>query len=225
MPDIAILIPCYNEGLTIEKVIRDFHGKLPEAKIYVYDNNSEDDTIERAESTHLCEIRKASIQGKGAVVNYMLHEIRADYYILVDGDATYPADNIRTMLHAMMAKKLNMIVGDRSNSFKGEKLSHAFGNRLVDFLIRLKFGNRNVTDTMSGLRIFDRRFAEGYKHNIRHNGFEIETEMTIWGVKNNMKLGSVPIGYLKRPEGSVSKLNTIRDGAKIIMLILATPRR
>lgn len=222
--NIAILIPCYNEELTVGSVIRDFHAALPEADIYVYDNNSTDNTRAAAEATNIAVVRHAPIQGKGAVVRQMLTEISADYYILVDGDATYDSSGVNNMLWMMREQDLDMIVGDRSKSFEGEKWTHAFGNRLVDRMIRIKFGNKNVVDTMSGLRIFTRNIAEEFRKDIRHDGFEIETEMTLWCVTRGYNIGSWIIPYHKRPKGSVSKLNTFKDGWRIIKLILKTRR-
>lgn len=221
----AVLIPCYNEKITIESVIRDFHEKLPSAEIYVYDNNSTDKTAERALATNLCVVRHAPVQGKGAVVRQMLDEIASDYYILVDGDATYSADRIRNMLYIMRMNRLDMIVGDRSGSSQAEKFTHVFGNRLVDWLIRTKFKNRHVRDTMSGLRIFNKKAARLFRHNLKYDGFEIETEMTLLAAANKLRLGSLPISYGLRPEGSVSKLNALKDGFKIIMLILRTKKQ
>lgn len=220
---IAVLIPCYNEALTIAKTIKGFTAYIPEADIYVYDNNSTDGTDDIAKLTGLCAgIGHCPTQGKGATVRRMLQEIDADLYILVDGDATYDPYDARKMLGDLEKDNLDMIAGDRSASFKGEKLSHSFGNRLVDALIRRKSKNKSVKDVMSGLRIFDRSVAEGFAAESIYNGFEIETELTLWCLKNGKKIASVPISYGKRPAGSKSKLNTIRDGMKILKLIHRT---
>lgn len=222
---IAVLIPCYNEELTVNLVINDFKEKIPDAKIYVYDNNSTDDTYKIAKNNPKCIVNKCLIQGKGAVVKQMLTEIDADIYVLVDGDATYNANNINEMIKRVKYNINDMIVGDRlSKSYKNQKFTHMFGNHLVDFMIRTKFNNYNVRDTMSGLRVFNRNIAKNYVNDIKHNGFEIETEMTIWCVKHKKRIKAIPCEYANRPKGSVSKLNTFKDGWKIIKLILKTKR-
>lgn len=225
MPTTAILIPCYNEELTVNQVVADFKKNMPESIIYVYDNNSTDKTFELADKNPDCIARKCKIQGKGAVVKQMLSEINADYYIMADGDATYPANKIHIMQHMLERNKYDMIVGDRlSHNYHNQRAFHNFGNRLVDFLINIKFGRRQkIKDTMSGLRAFNNKLAKDYANNIKHSGFEIETEFTIFSLNNNYRIGRINCDYKDRPAGSVSKLNTIRDGFKILKLIITTP--
>ena len=224
---IAVIIPCYNEEITVESVIKDVAERIPKATIYVYDNNSTDATAEIAAKTGLCEIRKAPIQGKGAAVRLALTEIDAEYYLLIDGDATYKAKDALKITDAIMARNgEKMIVGDRlTKSYKGQKATHAFGNHLVDKLIRLKFKNKDVLDTMSGLRVFDKDIAKGFAAESKYNGFEIETELVIWCANHNYKMRSISCEYNDRPKGSESKLNTFKDGWRIIKLILKTKRK
>lgn len=224
---IAVIIPCYNEEITVESVIKDVAEHMPKATIYVYDNNSTDATAEIAAKTGLCEIRKAPIQGKGAVVRQALSEIDAKYYVLIDGDATYKAEDALKIIENMInGNGEKMIVGDRlTKSYKGQKATHAFGNHLVDKLIRLKFKNKDVLDTMSGLRVFDKDIAKGFAAESKYNGFEVETELVIWCANNGYKMRSISCAYDERPEGSESKLSTFKDGWKIIKLILKTKRK
>lgn len=219
MKEIAILIPCYNEALTVGKVVDDFKKELPQAKIYVYDNNSKDDTYVIAKQ-HGAIVRYEPNQGKGNVVRSMFREIEADYYVLVDGDDTYPAEDVHAMLEEMVKYNADMIVGDRlSNGTYGSENKrnfHGFGNNLVRGLINRLFKG-NVTDIMTGYRIFSKRFVKVFP--LMSNGFEIETEMTIFALANKCKIRSVDITYRDRPEGSFSKLNTFSDGFKVLLTI------
>ena len=219
MKEIAVLIPCYNEALTVGKVVDDFKKELPQAKIYVYDNNSKDDTYAIAKQ-HGAIVRYEPNQGKGYVVRSMFREIEADYYVLVDGDDTYPAEDVHAMLEEMVKYNADMIVGDRlSNGTYGSENKrnfHGFGNNLVRSLINRLFKG-NVTDIMTGYRIFSKRFVKVFP--LMSNGFEIETEMTIFALANKCKIRSVDITYRDRPEGSFSKLNTFSDGFKVLLTI------
>ena len=219
MKEIAVLIPCYNEALTVGKVVDDFKKELPQAKIYVYDNNSKDDTYAIAKQ-HGAIVRYEPNQGKGNVVRSMFREIEADYYVLVDGDDTYPAGDVHAMLEEMVKYNADMIVGDRlSNGTYGSENKrnfHGFGNNLVRSLINRLFKG-NVTDIMTGYRIFSKRFVKVFP--LMSNGFEIETEMTIFALANKCKIRSVDITYRDRPEGSFSKLNTFSDGFKVLLTI------
>ena len=219
MKEIAVLIPCYNEALTVGKVVDDFKKELPQAKIYVYDNNSKDDTYAIAKQ-HGAIVRYEPNQGKGNVVRSMFREIDADYYVLVDGDDTYPAEDVHAMLEEMVKYNADMIVGDRlSNGTYGSENKrnfHGFGNNLVRSLINRLFKG-NVTDIMTGYRIFSKRFVKVFP--LMSNGFEIETEMTIFALANKCKIRSVDITYRDRPEGSFSKLNTFSDGFKVLLTI------
>ena len=215
---IAVLIPCYNEGKTIEKVVKDYKKALPEADIYVYDNNSTDDTAKIAENAGAI-VKHEYRQGKGNVIRSMFRQIDADCYIMVDGDDTYPAENAREMCNLVLDKKADMVVGDRLSSTyftENKRPFHNFGNRIVRFLINKLFKN-NIKDIMTGYRAFSKEFVKTYP--VLSKGFEIETEMTIHAVDKNFKLVEIPVTYRDRPEGSVSKLNTYRDGFKVLKMI------
>lgn len=215
---IAILIPCYNEAKTIEKVIKDYKEALPGADIYVYDNNSKDGTDEIARSTGAI-VRYEYRQGKGNVIRSMFRDIDADCYLMIDGDDTYPAENAKEMCSYILEGRADMVIGDRLSStyFKENKRHfHNFGNRIVRFLINKLFHN-NIKDIMTGYRAFSYEFAKGYP--VLSKGFEIETEMTIHAVDKNFKLIEIPVMYRDRPEGSVSKLNTYKDGMKVLKTI------
>ena len=215
---IAILIPCYNEAKTIEKVIKDYKETLPGADIYVYDNNSKDGTDEIARSTGAI-VRYEYRQGKGNVIRSMFRDIDADCYLMIDGDDTYPAENAKEMCSYILEGRADMVIGDRLSStyFKENKRHfHNFGNRIVRFLINKLFHN-NIKDIMTGYRAFSYEFAKGYP--VISKGFEIETEMTIHAVDKNFKLIEIPVMYRDRPEGSVSKLNTYKDGMKVLKTI------
>lgn len=215
---IAVLIPCYNEGKTIEKVVKDYKKALPEADIYVYDNNSTDDTAKIAEKAGAI-VKHEYRQGKGNVIRSMFRQIDADCYIMVDGDDTYPAENAREMCNLVLDRKADMVVGDRLSSTyftENKRPFHNFGNRIVRFLINKLFKN-NIKDIMTGYRAFSKEFVKTYP--VLSKGFEIETEMTIHAVDKNFLIKEVPVAYRDRPVGSVSKLNTYRDGFKVLKMI------
>ena len=215
---IAILIPCYNESTTIEKVVKDYKKALPEADIYVYDNNSEDHTDEIAEKAGAI-VRYEYRQGKGNVIRSMFRDIEADCYLMIDGDDTYPAEDARKMCDLVLEGRADMVIGDRLSStyFKENKRPfHNLGNKMVRFLINKLFKN-NIKDIMTGYRAFSYDFVKGFP--VLSKGFEIETEMTIHAVDKNYKLVEIPISYRDRPEGSISKLNTYSDGMKVLRTI------
>lgn len=217
--NVAVLVPCYNEALTIAKVVDDFKASLPGAPIYVYDNNSADDTAQIA-AEHGAIVRKETRQGKGNVIRQMIRDIDADYYILVDGDDTYPADAAPALLAPLMAGEADHVVGDRlSNGTYGEENKRAFhglGNNLVRWLIKLLYGYE-FSDVMTGYRAITRVFAKTFP--VLSPGFEIETELSIHAVDRRWRTVEVPIEYRDRPEGSESKLNTFSDGAKVLKMI------
>lgn len=218
MKKIAVLIPCYNESKTIEKVIKDYKSALPDADIYVYDNNSTDGTDEIAKKAGAI-VRYEPRQGKGNVIRTMFREIDADCYLIIDGDDTYSSKNAKEMCQYVLDGKADMVIGDRLSStyFKENKRRfHSFGNRIVRFLINKLFKN-NIHDIMTGYRAFSKQFVKAFP--ILSKGFEIETEMTIHAVDRNFKIVEIPISYKDRPEGSVSKLNTYKDGMKVIKTI------
>ncbi len=215
---IAILIPCYNESKTIEKVVKDYKKALPEADIYVYDNNSTDGTAEIAKKAGAI-VKYEYRQGKGNVIRSMFRQIDADCYLMVDGDDTYPAEDARKMCDLVLEGKADMVVGDRLSSTyftENKRPFHNFGNRIVRFLINKLFKNK-IKDIMTGYRAFSYEFAKTFP--VLSKGFEIETEMTIHAVDKNFMIQEMPVTYRDRPEGSVSKLNTYKDGFKVLKLI------
>lgn len=218
---VAVLVPCYNEAITIAKVVDDFRRCLPDADIYVYDNNSSDDTA-RIAAEHGAIVRREPRQGKGHVVRQMLRDIDADYYIMVDGDDTYPAEAARSLIEPLIVGEADMCVGDRlSNGTYGEendRAFHGFGNNLVRFLIKLLYGFK-FSDVMTGYRSFNRVFAQTMP--VLSPGFEIETELSIHAVDKGWKIAEVPIDYRDRPEGSESKLSTFSDGLKVLRMIMS----
>lgn len=219
MKTIAVLIPCYNEAKTIEKVVKDYHEVLPEADIYVYDNNSTDGTadIARKAGALVCHEYR---QGKGNVVRSMFRDIDADCYIMIDGDDTYPAENAREMADMVLEGKADMVVGDRLSSTYFEENKRPFhnsGNVVVRNFINTFWGSVKIKDVMTGYRAFSPLFVKTFP--ILSKGFEIETEMTIHAVDKNLLIQSIPVQYRDRPAGSVSKLNTVSDGIKVIMTI------
>jgi glycosyltransferase involved in cell wall biosynthesis len=219
MSKIAVLIPCYNEGTTIGKVVVDFRSELPEADIYVYDNNSTDDTVENAKKAGAI-IGYERRQGKGNVVRRMLREIDADCYILVDGDDTYPVENAREMARMVLEEKTDMVIGDRLSATyfeENKRPLHDSGNRLVRSIINRIF-HSDVKDIMTGYRAMSRRLVETLP--LLSEGFEIETEMTIMALDSGLDIQQIPVQYRDRPDGSVSKLNTITDGCRILLTIL-----
>ncbi len=219
MDKIAILIPCYNESKTIEKVVLDFKKVLPEAVIYVYDNNSTDGTDEIAKNAGAI-VKYEYQQGKGNVIRRMFAEIDAECYLMVDGDDTYPADAAKEMVSKVIDKHADMVVGDRLSSTyfeENKRPFHNFGNSIVRWSINSLFKN-DIKDIMTGYRAFSYRFVKTFP--VLSKGFEIETEMSIHAIDKNMYVENVVIDYRDRPEGSESKLNTYADGIKVLFTIL-----
>lgn len=213
----AVLIPCYNEATSIEKVINDFKQQLPDATIYVYDNNSTDNTADIARRTGAV-VKHEFRQGKGNVVRSMFRDIDADCYLMVDGDDTYPAENAKEMCQ-LVEEGADMVIGDRLSSTyftENKRPFHNDGNRLVRFLIN-KIFNNNIHDIMTGYRALSHTFVKNFP--IISRNFEIETEMTIHALDKNFLIREVKINYRDRQEGSVSKLNTYLDGMKVVSTI------
>lgn len=218
MDQIAVLIPCYNEEKTVQKVVRDFKKVLPEAVIYVYDNNSSDQTVRLAEEAGAV-VRHEYQQGKGNVIRRMFREIDAQVYVMTDGDDTYPAEFAREMVDRVRLHQADMVVGDRLSSTyftENKRPFHNFGNSLVRGTINRLF-HTDIKDIMTGYRAFSYQFVKTFP--VLSRGFEIETEMTIHAADKNMQVENVIIEYRDRPEGSESKLNTYSDGAKVLMSI------
>lgn len=219
MDKIAVLIPCYNEAQTIKKVVTDAKKALPEAVIYVYDNNSTDGTDAIAAEAGAV-VRYEYMQGKGNVIRRMFREIDALCYVMVDGDDTYPMENAGEMVAAVLERNADMVIGDRLSSTyfqENKRPFHNMGNSLVRASINRLFGS-NIQDIMTGYRAFSYEFVKTFP--VLSKGFEIETEMTIHAVYNNMQMENVIVDYRDRPEGSVSKLNTYMDGFKVIKTII-----
>ena len=219
MDKIAVLVPCYNEGKTIEKVVTDFKRVLPEAVIYVYDNNSTDGTAEIAAKAGAV-VRHEYYQGKGNVIRRMFQEVDAECYLMVDGDDTYPAESAREMADKVLERNVDMVVGDRLSSTyfeENKRPFHNFGNSIVRWGINTFFKN-DIKDIMTGYRAFSYRFVKTFP--VLSKGFEIETEMSIHAIDKTMFVENVVIDYRDRPEGSVSKLNTYSDGIKVIGTIV-----
>ena len=215
---IAVLIPCYNEELTVEKTVNDFKRVLPNADIYVYNNNSKDRTKELALKSGAI-VRDEYRQGKGAVVRSMFRDIDADVYIMVDGDDTYPAEEVDGLITPVLEGKADMVIGDRLSSTyytENKRPFHNFGNSLVKGLINFLFKS-DLNDIMTGYRSFSKKFVKCMP--VMSDGFQIETEMTIFALTNNMQVVNVPITYRDRPEGSESKLNTFSDGFKVLLTL------
>ena len=218
LDEIAALIPCYNEAMTIGKVVRDFRRVLPEATVYVYDNNSKDSTDEVAREAGAV-VRYEYKQGKGNVIRTMFREVDAKVYLMVDGDDTYPAESANEMVKAVLEENVDMVIGDRLSStyFKENKRPfHNVGNVTVRGLIN-RIYKSDIRDVMTGLRAFSYRFVKTFP--VMSKGFELETEMTIHCLDKNMKTKNVIIDYRDRPADSPSKLNTIPDGIKVIKTI------
>jgi len=212
---IAVLVPCYNESMTIKKVIEEFREALPESDIYIYDNNSEDHTDVFAREAGAI-VRYERRQGKGNVIRTMFREIQADCYLIVDGDDTYPAASAREMADLVLNEKADMVIGDRLSSTyftENKRRFHNSGNILVRKLVN-RFFQGDITDIMTGYRAFSYTFVKSFP--VLSEGFEIETEMTIHALDKHFNIRSIPVTYRDRPEGSVSKLNTYSDGAKVI---------
>lgn len=215
---IAVLIPCYNEEMTIGKVIDDFKKAIPDATIYVYDNNSVDKSISIARKKGVI-VREEIRQGKGNVVRSMFREIDAECYLMVDADDTYSAKDAKKMCDLVLNSGYDMVIGDRLSStyfVENKRLFHNFGNKIVRWLINHLFRS-NISDIMSGYRAFSYEFVKSYP--VLSKNFEIETEMTIHAIDKNFKVKTIPINYKDRQEGSVSKLNTYRDGITVIKTI------
>lgn len=218
MDKIAVLIPCYNEAKTIEKVVEDFRHALPGATIYVYDNNSTDGTGELAKKAGAV-VRPEHMQGKGNVIRRMFREVDAMCYVLVDGDDTYPAESAPEMAALVLEEQADMVIGDRLSSTyftENKRPFHNFGNSLVRGTINRLFGS-NILDIMTGYRAFSYRFVKTYP--VLSKGFEIETDMTVHAIYRNMLVRNVVVTYRDRPAGSESKLNTGKDGIKVLMTI------
>lgn len=216
---IAVLLPCFNEGITIGKVVRDFRAALPDADIYVYDNNSTDNTADAAREAGAI-VRREPMQGKGNVIRRMFREVEADCYLMADGDDTYPADQALQMVRPVLEEGVDMVIGDRLSSTYFEENKRPFhnsGNRVVRWLI-CWFWKTEVHDIMTGYRAFSRRFVKMFP--VMSGNFEIETEMTIHALDKRFLLREVPIVYRDRPAGSVSKLNTFSDGMKVLKTIV-----
>ena len=223
MDKIAVLIPCYNESLTVARVVTDWKTALPEATIYVYDNNSTDGTDELARAAGAV-VRYEYRQGKGHVIRRMFREIDARVYVMVDGDDTYPADNAREMVELVLRRQADMVVGDRLSSTyftENKRRFHNFGNSLVRTAINALFRS-DVKDIMTGCRAFSYEFVKTFP--VLSTGFEIETEMTIHALDKNMKIDHVLIPYRDRPQGSHSKLNTLRDGLRVLRTVVSLHR-
>lgn len=221
-PVIAVLIPCYNEEASIGQTVRGFRAALPEAAIYVYDNNSRDRTMEVARAAGAI-VRREPLQGKGNVLRRMFADIEADIYVIADGDATYDAASAPGMIKLLQSEHLDMVNGMRvTNATAAYRRGHRFGNALFTTIIANLFGKR-FQDILSGYRVFSRRFVKSFP--ALSTGFEIETELTVHALELRMPVMEVPTPYNERPEGSVSKLNTWRDGFKILMMIIKLTKR
>jgi len=217
MPRTAVLVPCYNEEAAIAKVIADFRAVLPGAKIYVYDNNSKDRTVEVARKAGAI-VRQEPLQGKGNVVRRMFADIEADVYVLVDGDATYDAPSAQKMINLLRRDSLDMVNGARVTSIKeAYRPGHRFGNWLLTSMVSWIFGSR-FTDMLSGYRVLSRRYVKSFP--ALSAGFETETELTVHALELRMPIGEVATPYKDRPEGSESKLSTFRDGFRILWTIV-----
>lgn len=215
MKKIAILLPCLNEGKTIGKVVRDFKEKLPYADIYVFDNNSTDDSIKRAEENG-ARVYKVNNKGKGHVVRSMFRKVDADIYVMTDGDDTYPLSNIYEMIKPVLDGDADMVVGDRISStylIENKRKFHNFGNKLMKFLINQLFKS-NLNDILSGYRVFNKEFVKNIS--IKSEGFEIETELTAFALYNKFDIQEVVVPYRDRDVDNPSKLNTIKDGIRVL---------
>jgi glycosyltransferase involved in cell wall biosynthesis len=215
---IAVLIPCYNEAKTIAKVVEDYRAALPEAEVFVYDNNSTDNTdvLARAAGATVCYERR---QGKGNVIRTMFREIDADAYLMIDGDDTYPAENARAMVDLVLEQKADMVVGDRLSSTyfsQNKRPFHNAGNRMVRGMVNRLF-HGNISDLMTGYRAFSYQFVKSFP--VISQGFEIETEMSIHALDKNLSITSVPVAYRDRSADNPSKLNTYTDGIRVLRTV------
>lgn len=216
-PTIAVLVPCYNEEVTIRTVVADFRRALPQATIYVYDNNSTDRTVEMARAAGAV-VRSEPLQGKGNVVRRMFADIEAEVYLLVDGDATYDAESAPAMIQRLCEHHLDMVNGARVTEVRAAyRPGHRFGNRRLTGLVAWTFGN-GLTDMLSGYRVFSRRYVKSFPS--LAVGFEIETELTVHALHLRMPIAEIATAYRERPSGSTSKLSTYRDGLRILWRIL-----
>ncbi|WP_419468822.1 glycosyltransferase family 2 protein [Azospirillum brasilense] len=216
-PVVAVLIPCYNEETAIAAVVQDFRKALPDATVYVYDNNSSDRTVEVAKAAGAV-VRHEPLQGKGNVMRRMFSDIEADVYVLVDGDDTYHAPSAPLMVKRLWDDQLDMVNGARVTEIvKAYRPGHRFGNKLLTGMVALIFGNR-IQDMLSGYRVFSRRFIKSFP--ALASGFETETELTVHALELNMPIAEIKAPYKDRPPGSHSKLNTIRDGVRILRTIV-----
>jgi len=214
-PRIAVLVPCYNEEASIEKVVKDFRAALPGATVYVYDNNSKDRTVEIARAAGAV-VRREPLQGKGNVVRRMFADIEADVYVMVDGDDTYDASMASVLVRKLVAEQLDMVNGARVTDWDNYRKGHRFGNKLLTGLVTTVFGKR-TDDMLSGYRVFSRRFVKSFP--VLAGGFEIETELVVHALEMRMPIGEVETPYKDRAPGSVSKLSTFRDGFRILWMI------
>lgn len=220
-PTIAVLLPCYNEEAAIVQTIESFRAALPEAMIYVYDNNSRDRTIEVARAAGAI-VRSERIQGKGAVVRRMFADVDADIYVMADGDATYDAASAPALVARMLDEQLDMVVGSRvGEATEAYRRGHRFGNALLTGMLTRLFG-RSFTDILSGYRVFSRRFVKSFP--VLSAGFEIETEISVHALELKMPVAEIETPYFARPEGSTSKLSTYRDGWRILNTIITLYR-
>jgi glycosyltransferase involved in cell wall biosynthesis len=219
---VAVIIPCYNEAVAVAQTVADFRAALPDAEIYVYDNNSKDDTVAVAEAAGAV-VRSEKTQGKGAVVRRMFADVDADIYVMTDGDATYEAAAAPAMIELLVRDQLDMVVGARETEIEAAyRRGHRFGNWVLTTCVARLFG-RTFTDILSGYRVFSRRFAKSFP--MLATGFEIETEITVHALELKMPVGEIVTAYAARPEGSTSKLSTYKDGIRILSLILSLFRQ
>ena len=213
---VAVLIPCYNEALSIKQVVMDCKKYLPEADIYVYDNNSTDDTVQIARKAGAI-VGREFHQGKGNVVRRMFADVEADVYVMTDGDATYDIASVPKMIQKLIDEKLDMVTGVRkTKATDAYRSGHQFGNKMMTGIVHLFFG-RHTDDMLSGLRVFSRRFVKSYPAN--SHGFEIETELTVFSSSMRLPVADIETPYYARPEGSSSKLSTFKDGWRILKMI------
>jgi glycosyltransferase involved in cell wall biosynthesis len=215
--DIAVVVPCFNEAAAIDKVVRDFRAALPTATVYVYDNNSTDNTAEVARAAG-AEVRRETRRGKGNVVRRMFQDIEADVYVMVDGDDTYDASVAPKLVDKLVEENLDMLVGRRVETHQAAyRMGHRLGNRVLTGLVSWLFGSQ-IDDMLSGYRVFSRRFVKSFPASSRE--FEIETELTVHALQMKMAIAEVETNYKERPPGSVSKLRTFRDGWRILVTII-----
>ncbi len=216
-PRVAVLVPCYNEALTIAAIVRDFNKFLPDAVVYVFDNNSTDDTIRIAREAGAV-VRAVPLQGKGNVIRRMFADVEADVYVMVDGDDTYDASVAQQLIDKLLDDGLDMVVGKRvAEEQEAYRFGHRFGNRLLTGCVATVFGN-TFSDMLSGYRVFSRRYVKSFA--AHSAGFETETELTVHALELRMPVAEVSTVYKSRPEGSVSKLSTYKDGIRILWMII-----